>query len=71
MTIASQIKIEYLTSLISYETALHLLEKTGMGANEADNFLFAKDADWRVAQIKNGDITEGPALLAEMLPKVG
>jgi len=59
---ASDIKLAYLTFDISYETALTRLGKLGYGASAADDFLFT-----RVADIKNGDVTEGPALLTNIL----
>jgi len=68
---ASKIKWAYLDydpkTTISYEHALDQLEKLGYSAGDADDFLFAKDDDWRVAMIKNGEIKEGPAALAAML----
>jgi hypothetical protein len=71
---ASQIKLAYWISSpvsLSYEAALSALKAIGYGESEADDYLHLKDADRRVADIKNGDLTEGPALLAAQLPKIG
>ena len=71
---ASQIKLAYwITSPVSlsYEAAISALKAIGYSENEADNYLFAKDLDRRVADIKNGDVTDGPAALAAMLPRIG
>jgi hypothetical protein len=68
--IASQIKLRYLIAApdaLGYESAIRELKALGYTGSAADDFLFEKDADWRVAQIKNGDIKEGPALLTAVL----
>jgi hypothetical protein len=59
-------KFLYLTHRISYEAALSRLKKLGMNEGKADDYLHEHDVDWRTAMIKNGDIKDGPTLLADM-----
>ncbi len=53
---APQIKLSYLTHVLSYESALLALEKVGYNAGQADDYLFARDIVWHDAEIQNGEI---------------
>ena len=69
---AEQIKLAYwLNSSIGfgYESAIRALMAIGYSESGADDYLHLKDETRRVADIKNGDVTEGPTLLTNLFNK--